>query len=103
MRLLEAGGAGQPGGRVGEGGGRPGERLQPGQDGGRQGLLREHRVHLGRPRLQRRPVAPAVRSGRSQPRGYRRRRREVAGRQRRGLAYRVPGLRGQRGRFAWGE
>ena len=100
---LEGGGAGQPGGRVRQGGRRPGERLQPGQDGGRQRLLGEHRVHLWRSRLQGRPVAPAVRSGRSQPGRYRRRRGEVTGRQRWGLTYRVPGLRGQRRRLAGGK
>ena len=86
------GGGGQPGGGVGQGGGRPGER---------QGLLGEHRVHLRRSRLQGRPVAPAVRSGRSQSGRYRRRRGEVTGRQWRGLSYRVSGLGGKWGRFAW--
>ena len=103
MRL--EGGAWQPGGRVRQGCWRPGESawLQPGQDGGRQRLLREHRVHLGRSRLQGRPVAPAVRSGRSQSGRYRRRRGEVTGRQRRGLTYRVPGLRGEGRRLAGGK
>ena len=88
------GGGGQPGGGVGQGGGRPGER---------QGLLGEHRVHQGRPRLQGRPVAATVRSGRGQSRGYRGGRGEVAGGEGRGLSYGVSGLRGQWGRFTRGE
>ena len=99
---LEAG-AGQPGGGVRQGCWRPGQRLQPGQDGGRQRLLGEHGVHLGRSRLQGRPVAATVRSGRSQPGRDRRRRREVTGGQRWGLAYSLPGLRGQRRRLPGGE
>ena len=58
--VSEAGG-GQPGGRVREGGGRPGQGVGlPRQDGGRDRLLGEHGVHLGRSGLQGRPVTVTV-------------------------------------------
>ena len=107
---------GEPGGRVGQGGGRPGERVRPpawvqalpGQDGGREGLLGEDWVHLRRSGLQRRPVVMVVsrartRPGRGQPGRDGWGRGEVSGRQRRSLSHRLTGLGGEGRRLAGRE
>ena len=65
------------------------QRPVAGQDGGREGLLGEHRVHQGGPRLQGRSVAGAVRPGGNHSGRDRWRGRCVPGGQRRS------GLRGQ--------